>query len=195
MIVDIEKIVDTLKRNGSVVAIKTDTVYGLVCNAYDKDSTDKIYKLKSREKKKPLSLFVKDIDEVKKYVSSHSLTSKNVKIMEKYWPGALTIIFEKKDDTFSHFTEGVSGIGIRIPDDEILKKILSRCDFPLAETSCNLSGEEPYDDIKAIREKFDGKVDLIVDGGKVLDNRPSTVISLEANELLVIRKGSIDIDV
>ena len=84
MIVDIEKIVDTLKRNGSVVAIKTDTVYGLVCNAYDKDSTDKIYKLKSREKKKPLSLFVKDIDEVKKYVSSHSLTSKNVKIMEKY---------------------------------------------------------------------------------------------------------------
>ena len=97
---DLDIVIKTLKEDGKVVAIKTDTVYGLVCNAFDKSATDKIYHIKNRESRKPLSIFVKSIDEVKKYVDEANLTSFVKRIMEKYWPGALTIIFKKKGRYF-----------------------------------------------------------------------------------------------
>ena len=190
-----KEIVDILKTEGKVVAIKTDTVYGLICNAYDKKAVDKIYDLKSREKKKPLSIFVKSISDIEKYVSSDNLTKRNISIMEKYWPGALTIIFKKKDDTLSHLTEGKNSIGIRIPDDKLLLEILAMCDFPLAQTSCNISGEEPYENADKIRDRFGDSIDLIVDGGRVIDKKPSTILSLESNEPVILRIGDVEISV
>lgn len=187
------KIIEILNQKGSVVIIKTDTVYGFICNAYDEIATEKIYKLKSREKKKPLSIFVKDIDDIRKYVDDASFTEKNINLMNKYWPGALTIIFKKKNDVFSHITNGVTGIGIRIPNDKALLTILNEIDFPLAETSCNISGEEPYTNIELIKEKFDGKVELIIDGGETID-KPSTVISLEGVIPKIIRSGEIKLE-
>lgn len=188
---DITSVVKLLNTKSKVIAIKTDTVYGLICNAYDKSAVDKIYDIKARDKNKPISLFVKNIDEVKKIVSKDNLTKRNLYIMEKYWPGAVTIILKKNDDTFSHLTKGMSSIGIRIPDDDFLLKILGTCDFPLAETSCNLSNEEPYRNADEIKEKLGDKVDLIIDGGEVVENVASTVISLEANEMIILREGSV----
>lgn len=194
MIMDIKSIVTLLKNKGAVVAIKTDTVYGLICNAFDLEAVNRIYDIKKREKKKPLSIFVKDIDDIKKYVSNDNLTKKNIEILKKYWPGALTVVFKKKDDTFSHITEGATGIGIRIPNDNTILGILNTCDFPLAETSCNISGEEPYKDYSTIKEKFGESVDLIVDGGRIRDSKPSTVISVESGNLQVVRQGEIRIE-
>ncbi len=186
-------IIEKLKTPGAVVAIRTDTVYGLICNAFDKLAVKKIYDIKKRDKRKPLSLFVKDIDEVKKYVSDENLTIENISLMKKYWPGAITMIFKKKDDTLNHLTNGMMGIGIRIPNDKDLLDIMKGVDFPLAETSCNISNEEPYIDYESIKNKFEGIVDMIVDGGKVENNVPSTVISLEANEMILIRQGEIKV--
>lgn len=188
-----DNIVEILKT-GNVAAIKTDTVYGLVCNAFDKVATAKIYTIKNREVKKPLSIFVKSIDEVKKYVDESNLNDKVLDIMKKYWPGALTIIFKKKGDTFDHITCGKDGIGIRIPNDDALLHILNEIDFPLAETSCNISGEKEYRSANEIREKLGDKIDLIVDGGEVTNNTPSTVISVENNNIKILRKGDIVID-
>lgn len=184
-----------LKEKGKVVAIKTDTVYGLICNAFDREAVAKIYRLKQREKKKPLSIFVKDIDSIRPYIVDENLTKRNVNIMEKYWPGALTIIFKKKDDMFSYLTEGSSGIGIRIPNDSYLLELLELCDFPLAETSCNISGEGPYKNADEIREHFGDSIDLIVDGGETKSARPSTVLSLESGEPILLRLGDVDINV
>ena len=192
---DMKDVVKTLSKAGSVVAIKTDTVYGLICNAYDKDAISKIYKLKSRDKKKPLALFIKDVAELEKYVSPDSLTESNMQIAKKYWPGALTIIFKKKDDTFSHLIGDATGIGIRIPNDEDLLNILRGCSFPLAETSCNVAGEEPYIDYQSIIDKFGDNIDLVVDGGLATKNIPSTVLSLESGKPVVLRVGEIVIDV
>ena len=192
---DAKEIVNVLKTPAKVVTIKTDTVYGLICNAFDKEAVDKIYKLKSREKKKPLSIFVKSISDIDKYVDKANLTKENVSIMEKYWPGALTIIFKKKDNAFSHLSDNMDGIGIRIPDDSLLLEILDMCDFPLAETSCNLSGEAPYENASILKEKFGDSIDLIVDGGPVVNTRPSTVVSLETGEPVIFRVGDVDISV
>ena len=192
---DLDLVVKTLNDSGKVVAVKTDTVYGFICNAFDKKATDKIYSIKCREKRKPLSIFVKNIDEVEKYVSDDNITSSIKRFMEKNWPGALTIVFKKKDKTLDHITENSSGIGIRIPDDDDLLSLLNSIDFPLAETSCNFSGEKEYKSAKEIREKFDDEIDLIVDGGEVSNNIPSTVVSVESNEMIILRDGAVKLNV
>ena len=192
---DLDIIIKTLKEEGKVVAIKTDTVYGLVCNAFDKKSTDKIYRIKNRERRKALSIFLKNTSEVEKYVDEDNLTPSVKRIMEKYWPGALTIIFKKRDDTFDDITQGVSGIGIRIPNDNDLLYVLDNLDFPLAQTSCNISGEKEYKNADEIREKLGDLVDLIVDGGEIKDNMPSTILSVECNETIILRDGAIKLDV
>ena len=114
--------------------------------------------------------------------------------MYKFWPGALTIIFKKKDDTFNHLNNNSGGIGIRIPDDKDLRYILDNIDFPLAQTSCNISGEKEYKSAIEIKEKLGNDIDLIVDGGEIINSKPSTVLSLENNEPKILRVGAVKID-
>lgn len=192
---NLDLVINTLNEEGKVLAIKTDTVYGLICNAFDKKATNKIYEIKRRESKKPLSIFVKSIDDVKKYVHPDNLTSQVSRIMQKYWPGALTLVFKKKDDMLNHITENTNSIGIRIPDDKDLLSILNNINFPLAETSCNISGEKEYNNAKEISDKMGDMIDLIVDGGEVINNTPSTVLSVECNEPIILRVGALKIDV
>lgn len=191
---EIDEIVKKLKTAEQVVAIKTDTVYGLICNSYDEKACKKIYKIKNREDKKPLSIFVKNVEEVKKYVDSSVLSEKLRNLMNKYWPGALTIILKKKDNVFNDITCGFNTIGIRIPDDKDLLEILNKVDFPLAQTSCNVSGEPEYKSAKEIKDKLGDKIDLIVDGGEIKESIPSTVIEVKDHKIKVIRQGAILID-
>ena len=194
-IMNLDLVINTLNEEGKVLAIKTDTVYGLICNAFDKKATNKIYEIKKRESKKALSIFVKSIDDVKKYVHPDNLTSRVKRIMQKYWPGALTLVFKKKDDMLNHITENTNSIGIRIPNDKDLLNILDNINFPLAETSCNISGEKEYNNAKEISDKMGDMIDLIVDGGEVINNTPSTVLSVECNEPIILRVGALKLDV
>ena len=186
-------IIKVLSDKGKVVAIKTDTVYGLVCNAFDKLAVQNIYKIKNRETKKPLSIFVRDISQVDKYAETKNLTEYSKNLMKKYWPGKLTIVFKKKGNELDHLLSGFDSIAIRIPNDDTLLDILNKIDFPLAQTSCNISGEKEFISAKEIKLAFGDKIDLIVDGGVLSDNKPSTIISVEHNEPIVLRSGDIKI--
>lgn len=190
---DEKKIVDEL-IGGKVFAIKTDTVYGLICNAFDKNATEKIYDIKKREHKKPIAIFIKSIDDIKNYVDCDSITDKAISIMKKYWPGALTIIFKKKKGILDNLTCGSDYIGIRIPRDGLLLSIMSKIPFPLAETSCNISGEKEYTKASVINEKLGSEIDYIVDGGEIINNIASTVIRVENDDINVIRQGDIKIN-
>lgn len=190
---DSDIIVEKLKKNGSVIAIKTDTVYGLISNAYDKEAVKKIYDIKNREKAKPISIFIKDVNELNKYVDEKNLTKEVYDILDKYWPGALTVIFKRKNDDLSHLVCGNKTIGIRVPIDKQLLDILNVVDFPLAETSCNISGEEPYKNANIIKEKFADKIDLIVDGGEIEGGIPSTVIDVTDGSIRILRNGEIQL--
>lgn len=191
---DVKKVIEDLKQ-GKVIAIKTDTVYGLICDANNIDSCDKIYRIKKREKRKPLAIFIKNIDELKKYVVESELSKELVNLIKKYWPGPLTIILKKKKDVLEHITEGTDNIGIRIPNDRFLLEILNNIDFPLAQTSCNISGESEYKNVTEIENKLGSKVDLIVDGGEINDSKASTIIMVIDNKIEVIREGTIKINV
>ena len=190
---DENKIVEALS-SGKVLAIKTDTVYGLICDAYNKYATDKIYRVKQREAKKPLSIFVKSKDDVEKYVDKNVLTDKVFNIMKMYWPGALTIVLKKKNELLDNITCGLDSIGIRMPNDTLLLSVLNKIDFPLAQTSCNLSGEKEYKDIHTIDEKFGNEIDYIIDGGEILQHVASTVIKVDNDHIKILRQGVIKID-
>ena len=190
---NVDDIIKVLSEKGKVIAIKTDTVYGLVCNALDELAVNNIYKIKHRESKKPLSIFVKNIEEVDKYANTSKLTNRAKSIMSKNWPGALTVVLKKKDNSLNHLLSGLDSVGIRIPNDKTLLEILSKIDFPLAETSCNLSGEKEFASANEIKEVLGDKIDLIVDGGIVTNNKPSTVVSLGNDEPFIIRPGDVKI--
>ena len=111
--------------------------------------------------------------------------------MDKHWPGALTVIFKKKNNAFDYLTSNKDSIGIRIPDDRLLNEILNKIDFPLAQTSCNMSNEKELENADEIYEKFGDKIDLIIATEKDLYNKPSTIISIVDDSISIIRQGNI----
>lgn len=190
---DKNKIISEL-IDGKVIAIKTDTVYGLICDALNKSSVSRIYDIKNRETKKPISIFVKDIDYIKKIVDENFVNEKAYKVMKEYWPGALTVILKKKKDVLDYLTCGLDSIGIRIPNDIFLMSLLKDLPFPLAETSCNISGEKEYKNPQIIFDKLGKEVDYIVDGGEIKNNVASTVVSFINDNIKIIRQGDIYIN-
>lgn len=183
------KVIDLLKEKNKVIAMRTDTVYGLICNANDKKAIERIYTIKKREIAKPIGIFIKDLNELDKYVEG--ITEEIQNIAKKYWPGALTIIFKKKKGVYDYLTCGKDTIGIRVPYDKEIQDILKSVDFPLAQTSCNISGEMPYNSADVIREKFGNDIDLIVDGGEVKEGTSSTVIDVTDGSIKILRLGEI----
>lgn len=188
--INIDVIIELLKNDSFVMAVPTDTVYGLVCNANDENAVKKIYSIKKREKNKPLSLFLKNTNELKKYVDCE-LTSNIKKILDTYWPGKLTVIFKKKKKLYDYITSGKDTIAIRIPHKKLLQEILNKIDFPLAQTSCNLSHEKEYSSAKEIYEKIGDEIDLIVDNIENITNVPSTIIFVDNDKINLIREGDI----
>ena len=193
---DTNDIINVLKENGKVVAIRTDTVYGLICNANDIVAVEKIYQIKNRERKKPLALFIKNSDEIEKYVDHKCLTSELQNLLKKYWPGALTINFPKEEKTLEYINlQTKTSVAIRVPKVELLLKLMEEIDFPLAQTSCNVTNEKPY--YKKIDIENNMKVDYVTDYGIELlsvELISSTIISILDGDIKIIRKGMVDIE-
>ena len=173
------------KLYGKTICFQTDTVYGIGAKILDKKGISKIYKLKSRESNKPLAVLAADINEVIKYIKQPS--KKVIEIMKKYWPGALTIVFESK---YSNET-----IAFRIPNNEYTIKLLKHFG-PLSTTSVNISGEEPLNSIEDIDRVFGYRIDYIVKFPEELpsSNVSSTVIKVVNDEIIVLRQGDIVVD-
>ncbi len=169
-----------------VVVFQTDTVYGIGCLVSSKLGVKKIYDIKKRDGNNPLAVLCADLEQVKSVVQDFELCEA---LGRKFWPGALTLILPKKDVVGNHITSGFNTVGVRIPNDEIALKILSKFG-PMAVTSLNLSSEPAilkYDEAV----KYSGLVDYIVKG-KNLDNLSSTVYDCINKKTL--RKGEISID-
>ena len=122
------------------------------------------------------------------------MTPLEKKLITKYMPGALTVILNKKEGVPDILTAGLDTVGVRIPDNEIALKILSRFPYPLATTSANESGDKAGVDINDFVTYFDGKADVIIDGGPTKIQVASTIVKVENEEINVIREGTIKIE-
>ncbi len=154
-------------REGKIFIYPTDTVYGLGCNALDKEAVEKIKEIKGRDKDKPLSVIAPS----KNWIKENLIVDLD---LDKYLPGPYTLILKKKDDEFLNHISKNEKLGVRIPDSEFCRKI-QKVGKPFITTSVNQSGERPASKIEKISDSIKNKVDCIVDEGK-LNGNPSTLI-------------------
>jgi len=183
------KIKETLDKDG-VIAFVTDTVWGLGCLPNSKKAVEKIYEIKKREAQKPLILMSNDIENLKPYVKE--INQKAQELIEKHFPGALTLVLEKSGKTPDFITSNFNTIGIRVPDNEIFKEVCEATSgHVLATTSANLSHEPAAKTYAQALENMGTKADLIIeDFGCRAQGLESTVALVLDGEIKILRQGA-----
>lgn len=172
---------------GKVIAFPTDTVFGLGCVYDDKDAIDKIYIAKNRDYSKTLPMMcngLKMINEVA-YINE-----KSSKVIESFMPGAITIIFNKKESIPDYVTGGKSTIAIRVPDDDFIIKLISELGKPMLVTSANVSGEPSLFKWEEVKEKIGNKIDGLVCENAFSD-MASTIVDCTKEDIKILREGPI----
>lgn len=179
-------------RHGGVVAIPTETVYGLAANALDGNAVAKIFAAKGRPMDNPLIVHITEFSEVYNLVSEVPQTAK--KLAEKFWPGPLTMIMPKGDIIPDEVSAGLDTVAIRMPSHPVARAIIKAAKVPLAAPSANISGRPSPTNAKYVFEDMNGKIDMIVDGGNSEVGVESTVITLVTNPPRVLRPGGITVE-
>lgn len=173
---------------GKIIAFPTDTVYGVGALIDDDEAINKIYELKNRDLNKPLAILASSIDDILPYIKKPN--NEIISIMKKYWPGALTIIFEKTHLVGDNITKGLNTVAFRIPNSNLVLEILKKTG-PLATTSVNISGNTPINNYEEIMKSFGEKIDYIIGKDEVSSNISSTIIDVTSNKVKIIRQGQI----
>lgn len=187
---ELQEVVKCLDEGG-IIIFPTDTVYGIACNAYEEESIKEIFEMKHRDYTKPINVLTDSVEKIKEIAK---LSKKEQELVEKYMPGALTTILDKKESLPSILTANLDTVGVRIPNHEIALRILNSVNYPLATTSANSSGEKDGVKIEDFIEEFKGKVDYIIDGGPTKIQVASTIIRVEEEAIKILREGSIKIE-
>lgn len=187
---DIEKAAEIIK-NGGIVAMPTETVYGLAANALDGKAVAKIFKAKGRPMDNPLIVHIADIGQIYELVSE--FPEKARRLADKFWPGALTIILPKSDIIPDEVSAGLSTVAIRFPSNKIAHELIKKS-TPLAAPSANLSGSPSPTNAKHVADDMNGRIDAIIDGGECDVGVESTVITLAANPPRLLRPGGITLE-
>ncbi|MGN0601790.1 MAG: L-threonylcarbamoyladenylate synthase [Oscillospiraceae bacterium] len=181
-----------LLKDGKVVGIPTETVYGLAANAFDENAVAEIFKAKGRPSDNPLIVHISSMDMLSGLVSSIPDNAK--KCAEKFWPGPLTMIMPKSDKIPMITSGGLQTVGIRMPSHKIARRIIEACGFPLAAPSANLSGSPSPTTAKHVFNDMNGRIPCIIDGGFSAVGVESTVISFEGDSIRLLRPGFISVE-
>ena len=176
---------------GGVVAFPTETVYGLGANALNEEAVDKIFKAKGRPQDNPLIVHVasKNIENLVKEVPK---VAKD--LIDKFWPGPLTIILNKKDIIPNRTSANLESVGIRMPNNEIALKLIELSGCPNAAPSANISGRPSPTEVDRCIEDLDGKVDYIIGWKKSDVGVESTIVDCTAMPPVILRPGGITLE-
>lgn len=188
---DLKQQIKATLDNDGVIAFVTDTVWGLGCLPNSEKAVKKIYEIKKREAIKPLILMSNGIENLKPYVKE--INTKANELIEKHFPGALTLVLEKSEKTPDFMTSGFNTVGIRVPDNEVFKEICeTTTGHVLATTSANLSHEPSAKSHAQAIKNMGDKADLIIkDFGIEAKGLESTVALITDNKIKVLRQGAI----
>ncbi len=172
-------------NNGGIIVYPTDTVYGIGCNPYNKEAVKKIYAIKSRDDSKLLPVLVYSVEIVKRIAF---LDENTEKIIERFWPGPLTIILKLIDENLKKSLCLNDKIAIRVPNHKCTLEILRRCNF-LVGTSANISGHSSFTNPDECLRNIED-YDIFIDGGIITSEAESTIIEIENEKIKIIREGS-----
>lgn len=176
-------------KRGGLVAFPTETVYGLGANGMDEEAAAKIYAAKGRPSDNPLILHISEIDMLDGIASEVPETARV--LMEKFWPGPMTLVFKKKPEVPYGTTGGLDTVAVRFPAHKVALEIISAAGVPIAAPSANTSGRPSPTNADHVIEDMNGRVDMIVDGGQVGIGIESTIIDVTGDIPMILRPGYI----
>jgi len=185
---DIKKAKKTLKKN-KLVAIPTETVYGLAGNAYNESALIEIFKLKNRPFYNPLIVHIKSASSITDVAID--IPESAMILAEKFWPGPLTLVLKKQPHISDLITAGKDTVAVRVPNHPVTLALLNKLDFPLAAPSANPFGSISPTNADHVFNYFGGKLEVILDGGECEKGLESTIIGFEDNQPILYRHGSI----
>jgi L-threonylcarbamoyladenylate synthase len=175
---------------GGLVAFPTDTVYGVGALAFDGKAVESIYKAKDRPIEKAIPVLLGDAEDIDKVTSEVPLMAK--KLAQRFWPGPLTIIVPKHI-SLPESVSATNTVGVRVPDHIVARSVLHAAG-PMAVTSANLSGQPSPSTAEEVFAQLNGRISLILDGGKTPGGVPSTVVDCTGAKPVISREGPITFD-
>ena len=179
---------DIIKKGG-LVAIPTETVYGLGANGLDEQAVIKIFQAKGRPQDNPLILHVAEPAEMEKFC--HDIPKSAYLLAEKFWPGPLTMVLPARDIVPRRTTAGLDTVAVRCPDNDTTRQIIRLSGVPIAAPSANISGKPSTTTAQHVFHDHNGKIDAIVDGGPCRVGVESTIVDLTDERPRLLRPGGI----
>lgn len=181
-------------KNGGVVGIPTETVYGLAADALNGEAVKKIFQAKGRPMDNPLIVHIADYSDIEKYNLVSEIPESAEKLAKAFWPGPLTIIMKRTDVIPPEVSAGLDTVAIRFPAHPLAQQIIKAADTPLAAPSANLSGSPSPTTARHVLNDMDGRIDAVLDGGASEVGVESTVITLAADVPRVLRPGGVTVE-
>lgn len=181
-----DRFVDAL-RDGAIGFLATDTVYGVVCRAECQNSVEHVYAVRKRDLEKACIILIANAEEVKKFSISFDAFAERV--THGVWPGPVSVLFSCTNDQWAYLHRGTNRLAFRVPDDEDLRALLARTG-PIIAPSANMQGASVAETIDEARKMFGDAVDVWEDAGR-LRGKPSTLIAVEKNDIVLKREGRI----
>ncbi len=178
-----------LLRGGELVALPTETVYGLGANGLDEEAVAKIFEAKGRPQDNPLILHIADAGEMEKFC--HSIPEAAYRLAQAFWPGPLTIVLPARDIVPKRTTGGLSTVAVRCPDCDVTRNIIRLSGVPIAAPSANISGKPSTTTAQHVLHDHDGKIAAVVDGGPCRVGVESTIVDLTDSRPRLLRPGGI----
>lgn len=179
-------------RSGGVVAMPTETVYGLAANAYDVQAIQRIFEAKGRPQDNPLIVHISETEAL--FELAEHTSELAVRLAQTYWPGPLTMILPKSSKVPDIVTAGLPTVAIRLPAHSAARKLISEAGFALAAPSANLSGKPSPTSAMHVLDDLHGRIPLILDGGDCQVGLESTVVKIDENRIRLLRPGAITVD-
>ncbi len=178
-----------LLQKGEVVAIPTETVYGLGANALDPSAVTKIYQTKERPSFNPLILHLPNLEAARPYIQDvHPMAQQ---LADRFWPGSLSLLFPKTDMVPDIVTAGLPNVVIRVPNHELTLQLLQEVKFPVAAPSANISNTVSPTSAERVQQNLGDKIEYILDGGPCTVGVESTIVSFVDDEVTILREGGI----
>ena len=179
-------------KNGGVVGIPTETVYGLAANAYDSEAIAKIFTAKGRPQDNPLIVHISDTNML--YDLAAEIPKTALALAERFWPGPLTMVFKKTEKVPSAVSAGLDTVAVRMPSNKTARSIIEESGLPLAAPSANISGSPSPTTANHVLCDLDGKIDAVVMGEDCTVGVESTVITLVGEHPMLLRPGGVTLE-
>ena len=179
-------------RAGGIVAIPTDTLYGLAADPFRADAVARVFDVKGRTPERALPLIAADVAQI--VVAFGPLPAAAQRLAEVFWPGPLTLLLRPPTSLALEVTGGTGRVGVRVPAHDAARALCRACAMPLSATSANISNQPATNNPDEVARTLGARIDLLLDGGKTPGGPPSTIVDATGSALRLVRPGAVDWD-